>query len=79
MVCIYAAGTLPDNAGYISMASEGQQKGEIRTDMVANEIVKMYALCERALMYDWCLCNGEYSLKRYAADLMPMFLYKLCL
>lgn len=59
--------------------SEGQQKGEIRTDMVANEIVKMYALCERALMYDWCLCNGEYSLKRYAADLMPMFLSKLCL
>lgn len=59
--------------------SEGQHKGEIRNDMVANEIVKMYALCERALMYDWCLCNGEYSLKRYASDLMPMFLSKICL
>ncbi|MBR5586494.1 MAG: helix-turn-helix transcriptional regulator [Clostridia bacterium] len=57
--------------------SEGQQKNEIRTDMAANEIVKMYALCERALMYDWCLCNGEYSLRRYAADLMPMFLSKI--
>lgn len=59
------------------IVSDGQKKGEITTDMVANEIVKLYALCERALMYDWCLCNGEYSLKRYASDLMPMLLSKI--
>lgn len=61
------------------IVSDGQKKGEITTDMVANEIVKMYALCERALMYDWCLCNGEYSLKRYAADMMPKLLSRICL
>ncbi|MBR6524076.1 MAG: helix-turn-helix transcriptional regulator [Clostridia bacterium] len=59
------------------IVSDGQKKGEITTDMVANEIVKLYALCERALMYDWCLCNGEYSLKRYASDVMPMLLSKI--
>ena len=54
--------------------SRGQARGEIRGDMTVNEITKAYALMERALMYDWCLCGGEYSLSRYSADLMAMFL-----
>ena len=59
------------------IVSKGQEKGEITKDMAANEIVKMYALLERSMMYDWCLCNGEYSLKNYASTLMPMFLAKI--
>jgi len=51
----------------------GQEKGELRDDMTANEIVKAYALCERALLYDWCLSNGEYSLKSYTKKMFPMF------
>ena len=54
--------------------TRGQARGEIRTDVSVNEITKAYALMERALMYDWCLCGGEYSLSRYSADLMGMFL-----
>lgn len=38
-------------------------------------MVKLYALCERAFMYDWCLCGGEYSLQAYAARQMPVFLH----
>lgn len=53
---------------------KGQARGEIRDDMTVNEITKAYALMERALMYDWCLCGGEYSLTKYAAIIMPMFL-----
>ena len=52
----------------------GQERGEIRTDLTVNEIIKAYALMERALMYDWCLCGGDYSLSRYSADMMAMFL-----
>ena len=52
----------------------GQERGELRQDMSANEIVKGYAMFERALMYDWCLCGGEYALARYGAQMMPMFL-----
>ena len=37
-------------------------------------MVKVYALCERALLYDWCLCGGEYPLCDYAARQMPHFL-----
>ena len=53
---------------------EGQQRGEIRQDITVNEFVKAYALAERALMYDWCLCNGEYSLADYSASMMSRFL-----
>ena len=56
------------------ITAEGQQKGELRDDISVNEFVKTYALCERALIYDWCLCSGEYSLSRYAAEMMPRFL-----
>lgn len=53
---------------------EGQEAGELNRDLSAGEMVKLYALCERALMYDWCLCGGEYSLKQYGLRMMPVFL-----
>ena len=56
------------------IVSKGQEKGEIRTDLSVGEVVKMYAMAERSLMYDWCLCNGEYSLTSYAKNAMPIFL-----
>ena len=56
---------------------EGQQSGQLRRELTVNEIVKLYALAERALMYDWCLCGGEYSLTAYADKMMPMFLQEL--
>ena len=59
------------------IVSEGQKRGELTTAMSSYEITKMYALCERALLYDWCICNGEYSLKEYAGRMMPMFLREI--
>lgn len=53
---------------------EGQQKGEISDEVSVNEFVKAYALCERALIYDWCICNGEYSLLQYSKIMLPLFL-----
>jgi AcrR family transcriptional regulator len=53
---------------------EGQKKGELRTDFTANDIMKAYALWERALLYDWCLCGGEYSLVGYSDRMTPLFL-----
>ena len=53
---------------------QGQERGELRTDITANEIVNDYAMFERALMYDWCLAGGEYALARYAGRMMPAFL-----
>ena len=56
------------------IVSDGQSKGELSSDFTANEIVKLYAVSERSLIYDWCLCNGEYSLVSYSKKVMPMFL-----
>ena len=59
------------------LIAKGQRDGELTTRMSANEIAKIYALCERALLYDWCICNGEYSLREYAGKLRPMFLQSI--
>ena len=51
--------------------TDGQENGELNGSLSTGEMVKLYALCERALMYDWCLCGGEYSLKQYGLRMMP--------
>ena len=56
------------------IVAEGQRAGELRGDRTVNEIVKAYALWERALLYDWCLCGGEYSLVAYTDAMTPTFL-----
>lgn len=57
--------------------SQGREKGELTNRMTANEIVKYYALCERGMMYDWCLSNGSYSLSEYCKNFMPYLLGKI--
>ena len=59
------------------VVSEGQKKGELTDEKTTSEIVKLYALCERALIYDWCICSGEYSLSKYSGEVLPMFLGSL--
>ena len=54
-----------------------QEKGEITREKSVNDVVRLYAMAERALLYDWCLCGGEYSLQAYATTVMPMFLSSL--
>ncbi len=60
-----------------AIVSDGQKNGEITSEMTVNEIVKLYAISERALIYDWCLSGGEYSLRSYAKRVMPMFLSEI--
>lgn len=57
-----------------SIVIEGQERGQINREIPAAEITKLYALCERALLYDWCICSGEYSLTLYSQKMMPLFL-----
>lgn len=53
---------------------EGQERGELRTDVSVGEIVKIYALCERSFLYDWCISGGEYSLRSYSQRMLPILL-----
>lgn len=53
----------------------GQERGELKNDISANQIVNDYAMFERALLYDWCLVDGEYSLVQNSDRMMPIFLH----
>ena len=59
------------------VVQKGQESGEITRDKSASEIVRLYAIAERALLYDWCLHGGEYSLTEYSQTFMPLFLNHL--
>ncbi len=56
------------------ICSDGQKAGELRSDISVNEMVRAYALEERALMYDWCICGGNYSLSQFSSSLLPKVL-----
>ncbi|MBQ7836375.1 MAG: TetR/AcrR family transcriptional regulator [Clostridia bacterium] len=53
------------------IVSEGQQSGELTSDKSTAELVRIYAMCERALIYDWCLVGGNYPLAENARNIMP--------
>ena len=55
---------------------EGQRKGELRKDISVSEMVKLYSVCERALVTDWCMNNGKYSLGEYSKKVMPILFGK---
>ena len=37
-------------------------------------MTRTYACWERALLYDWCLADGEYSLVAYTDRMTPIFI-----
>ena len=53
---------------------QGAERGEFRPGLAQEEIVRAFAMWERAQLYDWCLCGGEYSLVAYTDSVTPMFL-----
>jgi AcrR family transcriptional regulator len=55
----------------------GKERGELRADMGVSEMVHYYAMCERALLYEWCLRKGEYSLTDEASKKLPMMIQSL--
>lgn len=48
------------------LIEEGKAEGSIRKDVPTSEISRFYSMCERALVTDWCMNNGEYSLGEYS-------------
>ena len=53
---------------------QGAERGELRREVSVDELVRAFAMWERAQLYDWCLCGGEYSLVSYAEKMTPLFL-----
>lgn len=54
--------------------SEGQKRNQIKSNRSFFELAKIYAMQERAVLYDWCICEGSYPLSSYGVDLIETFL-----
>lgn len=72
---------LDQNRFYFQMLNqivdEGQKRGEITQEKPVQEIARFYSMCERALVTDWCMNNGEYSLGEFSKEYMPIMFGKL--
>ena len=53
---------------------EGLKRGEFKNTSSADELMNIYAMYERALLYDWALFKGKYSLSEYSHKLLPHLL-----
>lgn len=57
--------------------TRGRDRGELIRTLSINEMVHYYAMCERALLYEWCLRKGEYSLADEAKKKLPLMIRSL--
>ena len=54
------------------LVDEGQRRGQIISTMPYYEIARIYSMCERAIIYDYCISDGNYNLGDYTRKVMPM-------
>lgn len=50
---------------------EGLDNKEFDPNSTAEELMNIYAMYERALLYDWSLFKGKFSLTKYSDRLLP--------
>ncbi len=51
--------------------TDGLKTGEFKNTASAEELMHIYAMYERAILYDWALFKGEFSLTEYSDRLLP--------
>ncbi len=56
---------------------EGQRAGELIDNMPVSEMVRFFSMQERALVTEWCMNNGSFSLGDYSRKLFPIMLQGL--
>lgn len=49
----------------------GLDNGEFKNTSTVEELVNIYAMYERALLYDWALFKGKFDLNDYSDKLLP--------
>jgi AcrR family transcriptional regulator len=55
------------------LVREGQEQGEVRTDIPSGMIAENIIHAIRGMVYDWCQQNGKFDLQEYGQVLMQMF------
>lgn len=49
---------------------DGQEHGELTTDKGPDALVTFLFIFARGIVYEWCLCDGHYNLKKYMREYM---------
>ena len=57
--------------------NDALESGDFSNTSTTEELMNIYAMYERALLYEWCLRKGEYSLSEEAARKLPLMLQSL--
>jgi TetR/AcrR family fatty acid metabolism transcriptional regulator len=45
-----------------SLYREGQERGEVREDLSAEDLARLTIHCYRGIVYDWCLADGKFDM-----------------
>jgi AcrR family transcriptional regulator len=61
------------------LVAEGQKRNQLTTERSCREISNIYAMQERAVLYDWCICMGSYPLSSYGVELIGIFFKEFCI
>ena len=63
------------------LVARGQDRGEITRDYSTHDIVRLYAMAERSMLYDWCLHQGAQPLvgepTRIVAEVLSRFVRRI--
>lgn len=62
---------------FSDLIEEGQKKGEITTELSAEDIISFLTTCIRGVIYDWCLKKGSFHLVSYGNNLIRMMLNQI--
>lgn len=54
--------------------SEGQRRGEIRTDMAVEALAHLVLVIDRGILVDWSIENGKFSLSDYGIRFFELYI-----
>ena len=57
-----------------SILQKGQAANTVRTDVSFMELSHIYSMTQRGIVFDWCICNGTYSLLEFGTRPINMLL-----
>lgn len=56
------------------LVDEGLRRGEICPDLSVSEAAHYFSMCERAIVYDYCISGAAFDLGAYTEQLIPILL-----
>ena len=59
------------------LMEEGRNNGELTDRMTVSDMVRYFSMCERALVTEWCMNNGAFSLGEFSKQCFPVMMQGL--